>query len=251
MVDKSIKNKLEKFLDQYEETFTIDELCGFLYGIAITPEIIMPSEWLPVIFSDEMPEFESQSEAQEVMKLLMDAYNQFIGKFNDGTLEFPYDFELIKDDDDFALIEDWCLGLSLGIKMRPDLWMPNQDPEEIDEMHDEIISCIAIVGACADPENADRFFDHKYSTDSKVKKEGIEGNKLIAILFGNLPMAVESLTKIGAEIAVKHQNRAVLELPIQSKKTGRNEPCPCDSGKKFKKCCIGLDYGGAGRPTIH
>ena len=23
------------------------------------------------------------------------------------------------------------------------------------------------------------------------------------------------------------------------KKVGRNEPCPCGSGKKFKKCCIG------------
>jgi uncharacterized protein YecA (UPF0149 family) len=21
-------------------------------------------------------------------------------------------------------------------------------------------------------------------------------------------------------------------------KTGRNEPCPCGSGKKFKKCCL-------------
>ena len=21
-------------------------------------------------------------------------------------------------------------------------------------------------------------------------------------------------------------------------KVGRNEPCPCDSGKKFKKCCL-------------
>ncbi len=24
---------------------------------------------------------------------------------------------------------------------------------------------------------------------------------------------------------------------VKSKKIGRNEPCPCDSGKKFKKCC--------------
>jgi SWIM/SEC-C metal-binding protein len=22
-------------------------------------------------------------------------------------------------------------------------------------------------------------------------------------------------------------------------KVGRNEPCPCDSGKKYKKCCAG------------
>ncbi len=25
----------------------------------------------------------------------------------------------------------------------------------------------------------------------------------------------------------------------RKKKIGRNEPCPCGSGKKFKKCCIG------------
>ena len=25
---------------------------------------------------------------------------------------------------------------------------------------------------------------------------------------------------------------------IKSKKTGRNEPCPCGSGKKYKKCCL-------------
>jgi hypothetical protein len=26
-------------------------------------------------------------------------------------------------------------------------------------------------------------------------------------------------------------------------KVGRNEPCPCGSGKKFKKCCIGAAQG--------
>lgn len=25
--------------------------------------------------------------------------------------------------------------------------------------------------------------------------------------------------------------------PVQKKKTGRNDPCPCGSGRKFKKCC--------------
>ena len=25
---------------------------------------------------------------------------------------------------------------------------------------------------------------------------------------------------------------------VVSDKTGRNDPCPCGSGKKFKKCCI-------------
>ncbi|MBP9521733.1 MAG: SEC-C domain-containing protein [Enterococcus sp.] len=24
-------------------------------------------------------------------------------------------------------------------------------------------------------------------------------------------------------------------------KIGRNDPCPCGSGKKYKKCCLGKD----------
>jgi uncharacterized protein len=34
--------------------------------------------------------------------------------------------------------------------------------------------------------------------------------------------------------------------PIRSTKVGRNEPCPCGSGKKFKKCC-----GGSSPATLH
>ncbi|MBK1707338.1 SEC-C metal-binding domain-containing protein [Halochromatium glycolicum] len=26
-------------------------------------------------------------------------------------------------------------------------------------------------------------------------------------------------------------------VPITSTKVGRNDPCPCGSGKKYKKCC--------------
>ena len=39
-----------------------------------------------------------------------------------------------------------------------------------------------------------------------------------------------------AEFIVKP---APVTHPIMTKKVGRNEPCPCGSGKKFKKCCGG------------
>ena len=29
----------------------------------------------------------------------------------------------------------------------------------------------------------------------------------------------------------------VTQLKNESKKIGRNDPCPCNSGKKYKKCC--------------
>ena len=33
------------------------------------------------------------------------------------------------------------------------------------------------------------------------------------------------------------------------KKTGRNDPCPCGSGKKFKKCCESIMIAGKYRAT--
>jgi hypothetical protein len=32
--------------------------------------------------------------------------------------------------------------------------------------------------------------------------------------------------------------------PAQSSKVGRNDPCPCGSGKKYKKCCFGKASAG-------
>ena len=33
-------------------------------------------------------------------------------------------------------------------------------------------------------------------------------------------------------------DRKVNTTIVVDKKIGRNEPCPCESGKKYKKCCL-------------
>jgi uncharacterized protein YecA (UPF0149 family) len=38
-----------------------------------------------------------------------------------------------------------------------------------------------------------------------------------------------------------------IELPATSDKIGRNGPCPCGSGRKYKKCCPGT----ADHPANH
>jgi preprotein translocase subunit SecA len=39
--------------------------------------------------------------------------------------------------------------------------------------------------------------------------------------------------------AAAEQSELKIELPVRrdTPKVGRNEPCPCGSGKKFKACC--------------
>ena len=45
-------------------------------------------------------------------------------------------------------------------------------------------------------------------------------------------ISIQNLLKI-IEIDIKKKSTSI----TTSKKTGRNEPCPCKSGKKYKKCC--------------
>jgi hypothetical protein len=43
---------------------------------------------------------------------------------------------------------------------------------------------------------------------------------------------------------VKKDKELDKRLSQKHKKTGRNEPCPCGSGKKYKKCCYDLHRSG-------
>jgi uncharacterized protein len=45
-----------------DEVLLLDGLHGFLFGLAIIPEPVMPSEWLPGIFGEEMLEVNDEKE---------------------------------------------------------------------------------------------------------------------------------------------------------------------------------------------
>ena len=44
--------------------------------------------------------------------------------------------------------------------------------------------------------------------------------------------------KATKESKKQNLNINLLSQPVQTVKVGRNDPCPCGSGKKYKKCCL-------------
>jgi len=38
---------------------------------------------------------------------------------------------------------------------------------------------------------------------------------------------------------IKHNEQDKMAKQKKQLSVGRNDPCPCDSGKKFKNCCMG------------
>lgn len=61
-----------------EETMLLEELGGFVAGLIVCPELIKPSEWLPIVWASEdegAPAFDDVDHLNRVLGLVMDHYN--------------------------------------------------------------------------------------------------------------------------------------------------------------------------------
>lgn len=55
--------------------------------------------------------------------------------------------------------------------------------------------------------------------------------------FGEEGLPLDQLPYLTAQLRRQHEHVARSILPVPRQKVGRNDPCPCGSGRKFKKCC--------------
>jgi len=114
-------------LDQYlksvhspDGTMSLSGLDGFLTAIVIGPELIMPSEWLQVIWGKNEPKFESQTQAQTIIRAIMDRYNEIVACFDSD----PHQFEPIfrERPNGEMIASDWASGFLDAVALRPTVW---------------------------------------------------------------------------------------------------------------------------------
>src|SRR6056297_2008504 len=64
----------------------LSELNGFLTGVLLNPDQIMPSQWIPVIWGDNPRQtFASLEDAETTINLIMDHYNTIAKMLSDGS----------------------------------------------------------------------------------------------------------------------------------------------------------------------
>src|SRR3954454_23647063 len=66
-----------------DDGMVLSDLDGFLTGILVGPELIMPSEWLPHVWGGEAPAFENEEQARLILSTIMGRYNE-IARALDG-----------------------------------------------------------------------------------------------------------------------------------------------------------------------
>lgn len=103
-----------------DDCMQISDLDGFLTSIAIGPELIKPSEWLPVIWRGEAPSFKSAEEAEFITGQIFARYNQIL---ETSALGPEYIEPWFWETPDGAVIAmDWCEGFFEGVGLSMEAW---------------------------------------------------------------------------------------------------------------------------------
>ena len=213
-----------------KDTLTYPQLAGFLFSMANAPELIPPSEWLPIVFNDQDARYETRSEAEEVTQAMMALYNNCVrGRVKKkvylppGCEIRPQPMDNLGDD---APLSQWARGFMAGHTYLEDIWI-DYTPDELDE---EFGAILMVLTFFASPALADAF--HK---EGKGKTSLEQLADTVVMIF---PDALSEYAHLGWSIFQARREAGDLDPEMSARpKTSRTDPCPCGSGKKFKKCC--------------
>lgn len=230
---------LDRFLGHASrpaETFTFHELQGFLFAIASSPETIPPAEWLPMLGNDESLNFADEAEGEKMLGLVMHLYNEtnqnVLERRNAMPRDCAFHDDLWPNFDDDASISQWSRGFAAGHDWLSEVW----EEHLFGELDDECSATLMVLSFFSSKQLAQAYFEEfapRKKGDTETTFE--EFADAVRDLF---PDSLASYANLGRSIfeAVAERN-ARRQEPARSSKVGRNAPCPCDSGRKYKKCC--------------
>lgn len=125
--------ELENFLlsEQVpEESMTLSELDGFLTALAVGPEIVPPSEWLPVVWQGEGPVFETPQDVERVLGLILALNARIIESIEQDELAPMFNIEPQDDGSELMTPDGWCWGFMQGVMLRESAWKPLLDSDD-------------------------------------------------------------------------------------------------------------------------
>jgi uncharacterized protein len=103
-----------------DDCMGLSDLDGFLTAIVIGPELILSSEWLPVIWGGMEPDFETDIEMRMVIGTIIGHYEEIATCFDSD----PYQFEplFLGEPNGEVIVADWVAGFLDGVTLRPEAW---------------------------------------------------------------------------------------------------------------------------------
>jgi uncharacterized protein len=201
-------------------------LDGFLCGVLVQPQRIGLAQWLPAALDVEhgvVPEEVDAAWLAEVTRLVERHHDALRTQLAEGSFEPLLPAEPVDAPDEdpdlpkpSRVLARWVAGFAHAAEQFPAL---------ADLPDDRVADAL------------DRIWRHlpaasEYERDAR---DALNREWPLA----TLQTAIEDL--VAAVVEISDQTEAarywVAQRRLDSPKVGRNDPCPCGSGKKFKACC--------------
>lgn len=211
---------------RHEGAMNLEEVDGYFAALVCAPSLVLPSGYLPEILGGECrePVWKSQEETQCFFDLLMHYWNGVVSRLSSGDAYLPY---LLEHPDGSIYGNEWAHGFMRGIVLGEDDWREFFR----DESQFGLMIPILALHHEHDPDPEMRSYAEPVSAELREK-----------LLAGLSASVMEIYRRLAPAREMNASARAASADSVPYSKIGRNEPCPCGSGKKYKRCC--------GRATI-
>jgi uncharacterized protein len=216
-------------------TLSYWELAGFLFTVCCAPESVPPSEWLPLVFAWEDANYGGLPEANQILRAMMALHNHISRQLRERAPSLPPGCEM-RDDAVANLLPDapvsgWARGFATGHEWLTEQWAPT--PEKLG---DELGSILMVLSFFGNHDLAEAYRQEFFPHEESLAVLATEIREIF-------PAAIQGYADLGRSIGeALREHGGGIQTPAASAKVGRNDPCPCGSGKKYKKCC--------GRPAL-
>jgi uncharacterized protein len=208
---------LEDMLEKYGSVASIldvSELDGLLTAVLSGPTTVEPSEWLVALWGGQkhIPKWSNEREMTRFMELCF----QHMNDIADRLSEFPEQFEPVfgireMEGLEFTIVEEWCFGYMRGVALTDWSSLPADLRSKLD--------VIALHGSVDDLEAID-------ALTPEEMEASIDAIRPAALALHDYWISQpEAIPQVPRPVTVD-------KLP------GRNDLCPCGSGKKYKQCCL-------------
>lgn len=206
-------DRIEQYLNAPERadaTLPLDMVQGLFAAVASAPAPIPQERWLPqVLGSGHL--FTDEEEKKEITSLLARFAEDTARQLNEGE---GFDFILYGEDEDLA---PWAEGYLEGVDLAEPAWEESADADDIDTM---LFPFLALTGEAK---------EISLQAGEEWMSEAEEKEMLAEVREG----LADHLIDIRQHWFDKSIPPTVKR---EGPKVGRNDPCPCGSGKKYKSC---------------
>ena len=191
----------------------VSELDGMLTAILSSPLEIEPAEWMFAVWggADHVPHWTTDRERDRIVNLTLQHMSDNADRLND----YPDQFEPLfgtreEEGQELTIVEEWCYGYLRGARLTDWSGLPADQQAAFDSI---VLHGDEEKSAALEAFAVEQYFD---SID-KIRPAALS-------LF---------------DYWMDNPKEAPVKQPIKNEqKVGRNDPCPCGSGKKYKQCCL-------------